>query len=123
MDGDSSCGGGGERGSTPQPQKHASAGPRKNYKKAADRGMSPAKKRLKFAPDPIVRSVTGSNQLRSEQNCHHKEEFEALNKPCLQHQEQEDERPVTGIIYCCFCCLTTICELVICYLKCVMLKL
>ena len=27
------------------------------------------------------------------------------------------------MIYCCFCCLTTICELVSCYLKCVMLKL
>ena len=28
--------------------------------------MSPAKKRLKFAPDPIVGSVTGSNQLSKE---------------------------------------------------------
>ena len=45
---------------------HFNFSPSKNYKKAADRGMSPAKKRLKFAPDPTVGSVTGSNQLRKE---------------------------------------------------------
>ncbi|KAE8817387.1 hypothetical protein D1007_05084 [Hordeum vulgare] len=40
--------------------------PRKNYKKVADRGMSSAKKSLKCAPDPTIKSLTGSNQLRQE---------------------------------------------------------